>query len=612
MARFVDPDSSRTLIDALAPEWAERCLVGSGSILWGDERQVWTEGNLKEFQERFLGNPLLGTDLDFSGKISRQLEGAEDDVRWLACELLVVYLLFPRRSIEGPAKRALLKKVAEPLDIATAPGWDRIAATMDEGIGNPGVGYNVNRDLQLGYLIDFTVRFKQLESDDERRSLLVDPWRLRDFADDASEDIQVREMRHVLLHLLRPDEFERMSSRTHKQNIVSAFESDLFGDEPGPEDVDERILRIRQELETLDAQPNAHLGILDFYRPPLHQIWDSTSSRGEGTSDLDLLEYKKQMVLYGPPGTGKTHRTRELASSLIRQAALSKWGARRFFSSQETLEAQVEQRTHWLQLHAAYGYEDFIRGLRLNAQGGTEHVNGFLPRLVEEIEAEPAETRLPTVLVLDEINRADLSRLFGEAFSLLENRDQRLELPGVDDHGAAATLALPADLYVIGTMNLIDQSVEEIDFALRRRFLWRPVGFDPDAIVEVNEQRWSSEAPPRYGWDRAIDDMTLLAERAESLNRAIEQSPNLGSQYVIGHTYFFDAAFFAGRNLRGVKQLNGGVFWQRSGRPKPSIEDLWDFSVRPLLEQYLAGIDADSAKSELESLRGVFLHGNRS
>lgn len=612
MARFVDPDSSRDLIDEVSARWAEDCLVGSNSILWGEAKKLWTEANLRDFQERFLGNPMLGTELDFSGKIALQLQDASEDVKWLACELILVYLLFARRSIEGPAKRALLAKSVEPMDVTSAPNWQKISDTMDEGIGNPGVGYNIHRDRQIGYLIDFSLRFKAIGGTDERRAILADPWRLRDFADDASEDIQVREMRHVLLHLLRPDEFERMSSQTHKQNIVRAFESDLFGDEAGPEDLDERILRIREALESLDAQPNAYKGILDFYRPPLHQIWDSTSSRGEGTSDIDLLEYKKQMVLYGPPGTGKTHRTRELASSLIRQAALRKWGAREFFAKQDIAEEEVARRTHWLQLHSAYGYEDFVRGLRLNSDGGTEYVNGFLPLLVKEIEQESKESRLPTVLVLDEINRADLSRLFGEAFSLLENRDRPLVLPGVDDRGNSTTLSLPSDLYVIGTMNLIDQSVEEIDFALRRRFFWRPVGFDPSAIVTVNEQRWAAQAPARYGWDRAVADMTTLAERAEMLNRAIEQSSHLGEQYVIGHTYFFDAAFFAGRSLQGVKQLTGGVFWQKSGNPKTSIEDLWHFSVRPLLEQYLAGIDADSAQREIESLRNVFLRGSAS
>jgi 5-methylcytosine-specific restriction protein B len=611
MAKFVDEDSSRDLIDEIVEDWIERCLVGSHSLLWGDQ-PVWSSSNLADFRDRFLGNPLEGSDLDFSQKIERQLDGSSDEVRWLACELLVVYLLFPRRSIEGPAKRALLRTVSAPLDIEEAPGWPRIAKAMDEGIGNPGVGYNIHRDRQLSFLIDFSARLKQLDGAEERRALLEDPWGLRDFADDASEGVPVREMRHVLLHLLRPDEFERMSSQTHKQSIITAFESDLFIDDDGPEDLDERVLRIRERLEELDAQPNAYMGTLDFYYPPLRDIWYPDWARSEGVSDLDLLRHKKQLVLYGPPGTGKTHRTRELAASLIKQKALRKWGSNRFFAQQDKVEEQTLARTHWLQLHSAYGYEDFIRGLRLNAEGGTEYVEGFLPRLVAEIETEPEEERLPTVLVLDEINRADLSRLFGEAFSLLENRDQPIHLPGVDDDGGGVSLSLPQDLYVIGTMNLIDQSVEEIDFALRRRFFWRPAGFNREAIVAVNQERWSEEAPSRYGWDRAVEDMNLLADRAAELNEAIAGSPHLGEQYLVGHTYYFDAAFFAGRSLLGVKQLSGGVFWTKKGNPKTSIEDLWAFSIQPLLEQYLAGIDAESRESEISSLRGILLEGKKS
>jgi 5-methylcytosine-specific restriction enzyme B len=111
--------------------------------------------------------------------------------------------------------------------------------------------------------------------------------------------------------------------------------------------------------------------------------------------------------------------------------------------------------------------------------------------------ADRGEDGLPVVLVLDEINRTDLSRMFGEAFSLLENRGSSVVLPGIDPGGNPVELRLPDDLYVIGTMNLIDQSVEQMDFALRRRFLWRPCGFEPGPIVDVNRERWPDYAPKR-------------------------------------------------------------------------------------------------------------------
>lgn len=608
MARFVDPDSSRTRIDALVEVWKEQCLIGSGSLLF-DDRNLWTIPALEDFRERLLGNPLLGSDQDFGQKLATQLETAAEDVRWLVCELVAVYFLFARGAIGGPTKRATLEAIVAPLEGDKPPHWQRLADTMDEGIGNPGVGYNINRDIQIGYLIDFCQRFKAIEDTDKRRAVLDDPWALRDFADEASDGISVREMRHILLHLLRPDEFERMSSRTHKQNIVDAFADELLTGDDIPEDLDEQLLLIRNRLVELNAQPNAHNGILDFYRPPLHAIWDPGSDRPDGASDLDLLLYKKQVVLYGPPGTGKTHRTRELADRLIRRVALEQWGTARFFGSQADLDTYVADNVHWVQLHPGYGYEEFIRGLRLAADGSTAYVDGLLPRLVAQMNAVPEAERLPVVLVLDEINRTDLSRLFGEAFSLLENRDAPALLPGVEAGDDPVELALPANLFVIGTMNLIDQSVEELDFALRRRFFWRPAGFDPTPILTVNEQRWPEHAPKKWGWDRAVGDMTLMAERAVLLNQQIARSPHLGPQYELGHTYFFDAAFFAGRWLRGRKQLTGGVLWTAKGKPRTSIEDLWTFSLEPLLGQYLGGLDADTATSELARLRDVLMTG---
>lgn len=606
MARFVDPDSSRTRIDALVEVWKDQCLVGSGSLLF-DDRSLWTIPNLEDFRERFLENPLVGTEENFGQKLATQLETASRDVRWLVSELVAVYFLFARGAIGGPTKRATLEAITAPLGESRPPHWQRLAEAMDEGIGNPGVGYNINRDIQIGYLIDFCLRFKAVDDVEERRRLLDDPWELRDFADAASDGIAVREMRHILLHLLRPDEFERMSSRTHKQNIVDAFAEELLAGEDVPEDLDEQLLLVRKKLVELDAQPDQE--ILDFYWPPLHGIWDPGSDRADGASDLDLLLYKKQIVLFGPPGTGKTHRTRELADRLIRRVALEKWGAARFFASQSDIDAYVKANVHWVQLHPGYGYEEFMRGLRLGADGSTRYAEGFLPRLIGTMSVVPDDDRLPVILVLDEINRTDLSRLFGEAFSLLENRDSPLVLPGVDAGDEPQTLSLPENLFVIGTMNLIDQSVEELDFALRRRFFWRPAGFDPTAILTVNERRWSKHAPKKWGWNRAVGDMTKLAERAVLLNEQIARSPHLGPQYELGHTYFFDAAFFAGRWLRGIKQLSGGVLWTASGRPRSSVEDLWTFSLEPLLAQYLAGLEADTATAELARLRTVLMTG---
>lgn len=612
VARFIGSGFSRVKTDALIDEWKNACLLESGSLIFPD-RSVWTIENLQDFRERLIENPLQGADQSFGQKLALQLETADEEIRWLVVELVAIYLLFVREAIGTPAKRAMLKSIVAPLGEELPPGWRKISEAMSEGIGNPGPGYNLTRDRQIGYLIDFCLRFKAIGEPHEQQQLLTDPWRMRDFADAASAGIAVREMRHILLHLLFPDEFERISSRTHKRVIVDAFANEFLTGDAVSDDVDERLYEIRQRLAATGAQPSGGDSMFDFYRPPLQSIWDPGSTQSEGASDIDLLAYKKQLVVFGAPGTGKTHRTRQLAEQIIRRAALEKWGAARFFTEQAALDGYIAANVHWLQLHPGYGYEEFIRGLRLTPDGSTTYVPGYLPLLVKAINAVPAKDRLPVVLVLDEINRTDLSRMFGEAFSLLENRDSVAILPGVNsDNGddQVATLALPSNLFVIGTMNLIDQSVEELDFALRRRFFWRPAEFDASAIIAVNANRWRKHSPTKWGWDRAVDDMTLLAERAGLLNQAISASPHLGSQYELGHTYYFDASFFVGNWLRGRKTLSGGgVLWATNGKPRPGLNDLWTYSLEPLLMQYLGGLEADVAASERARLKAVLFSG---
>lgn len=608
MARFVDPGKSRVKVDALVDDWKAHCLLEAGSLIFPD-RQLWTTANLRDFHERLIVNPLEGADQTFAQKLAKQLETADEDLRWLVVELVAVYFLFALGAISPRAKRDMLRSIAEPLGQEMPPGWQRIADAMNEGVANPGPGYNLTRDRQLGYLMDFCLRFKAIEDPQRQHELLSDPWKMRDFADDVGSNIAVREMRHILLHLLFPDAFERISSGNHKRVITDAFTKEFLSADDVPDDPDEQLYLIRQRLTELGAKPTGGDPVLDFYRAPLHAIWDPGSAQDEGATDIDLLLYKKQMVIFGAPGTGKTHRTRQLAGQVIRRSALEKWGAARFFGEQDQLDDYVKRNVYWLQLHPGYGYEEFVRGLRLAPNGSTKYVPGFLPRLVATINEVPAADRLPVVLVLDEINRTDLSRMFGEAFTLLENRDAEVTLPGINDENSAETLALPSNLFVIGTMNLIDQSVEELDFALRRRFFWRPAEFEQEAIVAVNEIRWPQHIPKKWGWDRAVGDMTMLSERAVLLNRAIAQSPHLGPQYELGHTYYFDAAFFVGNWLRGRKMLTGGVFWSNKGKPQRSLLDLWKYSIEPLLMQYLGGLDADVAASERDRLKAVLFNG---
>ena len=104
---------------------------------------------------------------------------------------------------------------------------------------------------------------------------------------------------------------------------------------------------------------------------------------------------------------------------------------------------------------------------------------------------------------------------------MLEDRDSGVELPGVEPGQPTSVIRLPERLYVIATMNLIDQSLEQIDFALRRRFLWKRSGFESERLAAVLPELWAeTAASERHEWERISADMERLTERAELLNRA--------------------------------------------------------------------------------------------
>ena len=226
----------------------------------------------------------------------------------------------------------------------------------------------------------------------------------------------------MLLHLLFPATFERVASSGQKQRIRNAY-ADVVAEKY--DDEDKHLLAIRTALEGIF--PNQ---ALDYYRSPLAAAWGAGSDDGLlEAGDLNAIWHKKQVVFYGPPGTGKTFTAKALARNLISAAALKQWGANEYFRSQDKLELALNTNVHRLQLHPAYSYEDFVRGLHIADSGATEYRPGKLLNLIAEMDETPREQRLPHVLILDEMNRTDLSRMLGECFSMLEDRGETIELP---------------------------------------------------------------------------------------------------------------------------------------------------------------------------------------
>lgn len=218
---------------------------------------------------------------------------------------------------------------------------------------------------------------------------------------------------------------------------------------------------------------------------------------------------------------------------------------------------------------------------------------------VFDVEERFRECRLsdmlpPYYVLIDEINRAELSRTFGELMFCLEYRGvkgavstQYAELNGEVDAmlrlGNDALFFVPTNVYIVGTMNTIDRSVESFDFALRRRFAWKLV--EPNAGVLTNylaeHQKWIGE-----------DDRRKLVEYWSKLNEAIKNHPSLGPDYRIGHAYLMGLKY--DRN-----QLDGKVANLRRA--------IWKDSLRPLLEEYLRGsYDDRSSENPVDQFAKIF------
>ena len=253
---------------------------------------------------------------------------------------------------------------------------------------------------------------------------------------------------------------------------------------------------------------------------------------------LWMLRDRRALALYGLPGTGKTF----IATSIAKK-----------IQPREDLRALV-------QLHPSYGYEDFFEGYRpIETTGGVglSKLPGPLRNIAKHAAACPTE---PAVLVLDEMNRGNLPRVFGELYLLLEYRDRAVHLMYSPDD----VFTLPPNLYIIGSMNTADRSIAVLDQALRRRFPFAPL-FPGEQPVDGMLARFLKEHRPAMQW------VAKLLERA---NKQINDR-----NVAIGPSHFMR------------KDLDDGV-----------LRRIWEYSVLPSIEEQFFGNAGKLAEFQLDTL----------
>lgn len=296
-----------------------------------------------------------------------------------------------------------------------------------------------------------------------------------------------------------------------------------------------------------------------------------------------LLTRNYNLILTGAPGTGKTYLAKQIAAQIILGKAYDEKSA-----SDEEKE-KIREQYDFVQFHPSFDYTDFVEGLRPFENNGMiafRREDGifmkFCRKALEAYNKTEKKDEAPKyVFVIDEINRGDLSKIFGELFFSIDPgyrgkkgkvKTQYSNLWKAEKYGDSDFFFVPDNVYLIGTMNDIDRSVESMDFAMRRRFAFKEVRVE-DRMEMIEE---CTKLAPFF---------TEIKERMNNLNYAILTIQGLSTAYQIGAAYFLKL-----ENYLTSDEKLGDDSWK----------SLWDNHLYGLLFEYLRGLP--NAKEDLDTL----------
>ncbi len=326
-------------------------------------------------------------------------------------------------------------------------------------------------------------------------------------------------------------------------------------------------------------------GTKEFYENVWEYLKDSESKQKslkmkEKISELESSltdDKQKNLIVYGAPGTGKTFNVLQLIKEQLRKSKKEE--------NENEMDKKIKDNYKIIQFHPSYDYEDFIEGIKptgidKNGNMKFELVNGVFKEFCKNAYEKQNEK---FYFIIDEINRAELSRVMGELMFCLEYRiedangstENLLETKytnyikslDIEEHiknysvickdGCYGQFGIPENVFIIGTMNSTDRSIDSFDLALRRRFKWIKLSFNKDVLSEV------------LNYANILNYIEFAVEVNKQIND--KNGLNLPTDFEIGHSYFLNIKEFA-KNNSEIKEIN--------------IKKLIDYYLKPLLTEY--------------------------
>lgn len=378
------------------------------------------------------------------------------------------------------------------------------------------------------YFLTKAVEIVERYSQSSNKASSIDYKKMSKEIEDFCGDIANKGWLKKYLHMIFPNLFSTFYSRKYLVRMSEKCELPI--DNKNTFELSGQIAVLAERISLLTSiVGQILLELFSFKEEEMEN--DEEDESGEWQTESNKRAHSLNVILYGPPGTGKTYLTSEYAVAMIENRPVREnLTAQEFIDLKKEYEKLVKNgQIVFTTFHQSYSYEDFIQGLRPEPKGNNivfRYRDGVFKKIADTARENPD---LKYVIIIDEINRGNISKIFGELITLIEEdkrwgeKNQLSVILPTDDTNSYAyytkkfrDFAVPNNLYVLGTMNSADKSISLIDTALRRRF----------NFIEI---------PPNANLVKDV----VLKSVLERLNKKIKETKQ-SADLLIGHAYFMD------------------------------------------------------------------------